>query len=355
MPIARVAAFTFTSVLCRAFMYYLNDLEIKHDSRYDDLITAVTQRPDGQALITYGNHRSVLDDPVLAACFLPFHLTVQPKFARWNICTQDICFQPEADLLHSYFGAGKAMPMWRGGGIDQKLLLDFQRRVSAGDWCQIFPEAGCWQYEDGGLGGREGPRGDELGKLKWGIGKLIAHAPTRPKVIPFFHTGMEGVMPQHPVTRDLLTSLPCTGNSVTLRFGDAVSFDDILDEHEAKYGPIRKHPHIATEEDKTDFLKSWASTPEERQLYSKLTKRMEEALEQLRFESRWDLETKEKTGKMLPGKPPVGWKETPVVRVSSIMLAEAKAAADLAAAGMTLTSVATETAASATPSAPTKA
>ena len=29
------------------------------------------------------------------------------------------------------------------------------------------------------------------GKLKWGVGKLIAHAPRRPIVIPFFHSGKD--------------------------------------------------------------------------------------------------------------------------------------------------------------------
>lgn len=35
---------------------------------------------------------------------------------------------------------GKVMPIQRGGGVDQKLLQDFARRVAAGDWAHVFPE-----------------------------------------------------------------------------------------------------------------------------------------------------------------------------------------------------------------------
>jgi monolysocardiolipin acyltransferase len=39
-------------------------------------------------------------------------------------------------------GAGKVLPMFRGGGIDQKALLDIGRKVAKGDWIHVFPEAG---------------------------------------------------------------------------------------------------------------------------------------------------------------------------------------------------------------------
>jgi hypothetical protein len=40
----------------------------------------------------------------------------------------------------------------------------------------------------------------ELGRLKWGVGKLIAHAPVTPVVIPLYHTGMQSVVPLHPIS-----------------------------------------------------------------------------------------------------------------------------------------------------------
>lgn len=45
------------------------------------------------------------------------------------------------------------MPIQRGGGIDQKQLQDFARRVAAGGWVHVFPEGKVSQT--GKLEGRE--------------------------------------------------------------------------------------------------------------------------------------------------------------------------------------------------------
>ena len=34
------------------------------------------------------------------------------------------------------------------------------------------------------------------GRLKWGVGKLIAHSPVPPIVLAVHHKGMAGIMPQ---------------------------------------------------------------------------------------------------------------------------------------------------------------
>jgi len=136
-------------------------------------------------------------------------------------------------------GAGQALPIWRGGGVNQRLLLDFARHVAAGKWCHVFPEAGVWQDE--WIGGRQGPDAATKGRLKWGIGKLIAHAPSTPTVIPFFHTGMDGVTPLDPETKKLLLPLPVPGARVKVRFGPAIDFSDLVEAHEKQYGPLWKY------------------------------------------------------------------------------------------------------------------
>lgn len=34
----------------------------------------------------------------------------------------------------------QVLPIERGGGLDQKLLLNFSRKLAAGGWCHVFPE-----------------------------------------------------------------------------------------------------------------------------------------------------------------------------------------------------------------------
>lgn len=47
------------------------------------------------------------------------------------------CFFDECWKYGIYW---KVLPIERGGGLDQKLLLDFSRKLAVGDWCHIFPE-----------------------------------------------------------------------------------------------------------------------------------------------------------------------------------------------------------------------
>jgi hypothetical protein len=148
--------------------------------------------------------------------------------------------------------------MWRGGGVDQPLLLQLARKAvgsdvgQRADWIHVYPEAGVyqWKYD---LGGRR-IRRDEIGKLKWGIGKLIAHHPTNrtrhspshsnptdpssskvkaPIVIPFYFIGSESITPfDDPLNRKVTTRIPQIGHKIVLRFGEPIVFSDLLDEFE---------------------------------------------------------------------------------------------------------------------------
>ena len=79
-------------------------------------------------------------------------------------------------------GAGQTLPIWRGGGIDQPLLLDMARQIAAGHWAHIFPEARVVQSGELGQDPITKRSPDDLrrlGVLKWGVGKLIAHGELR--------------------------------------------------------------------------------------------------------------------------------------------------------------------------------
>ena len=216
------------------------------------------------------------------------------------MCAQEFCYSEKLPvLIKAYIGSGKVLPINRGAGIDQKLLLDFTRRLSSGEWCHIFPEAGVWQKKSA-LGGRV--QGVEAkGKLKWGVGKMIAHSAVTPVVIPFCHVGMEDVMPQDPVTRKTLTPVPLPGrHSVTVLFGEEISFQDLLEEHEEKYGKLRKCQARSGssvckdtvtekggegggcgggESEGEEWLRHWKSSDAERDLYHCITRRIEQKME----------------------------------------------------------------------------
>jgi len=145
LSVAQHFAIFFTVSASHLVLKYTGTLKLRDDDNHKKLISLITSRPKGVPLITVSNHRSILDEPCLLSVIMPWHVGIQPRFLRWSVCTQDICFKN--DLFSSFFGAGKTLPIVRGHGVDQKLFLDFARHLAAGQWTHVFPEAGCWWVE----------------------------------------------------------------------------------------------------------------------------------------------------------------------------------------------------------------
>lgn len=143
-------------------------------------------------------------------------------------------------------------------------------------------------------------------------------------------------MPLNPFTRKILNAIPRTGHTVTARAGGAIKFDDLIESHVKLHGPLRKLEPVkepaniessssplsfslsvegerAIEEGgeaavgdrggRVELVKGeegdkvWRSTAAERQLYSKIARRIEDALLDLEAETRRDL------GDAYPGYP----------------------------------------------------
>lgn len=361
---ARRISIGVTTLAIRLLMNTYGQYSIEEDCHYHAFLNTVlggNERLPNQGLITVSNHRSLFDDPGIVSCLLPLNIAIQPKFNRWAVCSQEYCFNDALPgLIKGYIGAGQVLPICRGGGINQRLLLDFGKHLANGEWCHIFPEGGVWQWEE--LGGRRqlppntvavsssdfgkttNNGGDDakknttteiiyattqqkvlppspIGKLKWGVGKLIAHAPITPKVIPFAHKGMERLLPQDETTgktklrenilRSFLPSILRNGGGggendasddklhVKVRFGKEIPFDDLLEEHEKQYGKLWKYcgksnaeeeyrnrmnqpqQHNSKNDEQTQ-LEEWNSSSEaERVLYSKIVRRIEYHLDDI--------------------------------------------------------------------------
>lgn len=119
----------------------------------------------------------------------------------------------------------------RGAGISQPQLYEFGLKIANCEWVNIFPEGKIIQSGSLGrnyFGTRSSERAQQIGTLKWGIGKLIAHSPSKMRVIPYHHLGMECVIPQKK-TGELIQKRPLGGSDVILRVGDPIHFDDLID------------------------------------------------------------------------------------------------------------------------------
>lgn len=181
--------------LCVVVMTGLNRLEIDGLDRF----LALRRRGD-RGLLTYSNHVTLLDDPLVLANLGLTRFSYRE--IRWVA----------ADALRLFgnavtawtFSAGKCVPIARGAGIDQPGMHFLAERLRAGDWVHVFPE--------GGTNPVAAPR---LRPFKTGVGWLIARA--RPLVLPFYHFGLERVFTPDKRLR--------AGREVEVLFGEPVDCD----------------------------------------------------------------------------------------------------------------------------------
>ena len=182
--------------LSKLLMTTLNSLDIEGLEKFESL-----KQRQGRGLLTFSNHVSLFDDPILPPNFgLPRYEEI-----RWA-ATDAINFFG-SPLIAWFFTSGKGVPIVRGAGQDQPgfhFLLD---RLREGQWVHIFPEGG--RTRD--------PLFLMTHPFKSGIGRLIAE--TQPIALPYYHYGMHEILP-------IGSKRPRRGKAVRLVFGDPIDCDE---------------------------------------------------------------------------------------------------------------------------------
>jgi 1-acyl-sn-glycerol-3-phosphate acyltransferase len=231
--------------------------EEEEDKKESSFLNLDTLPDDGESawpgvatevpLITVCNHSSMLDDPGLQSVLLNVSTNLNHARMRWGICTEEVCFKHEG--IASYFSLGKAVPVQRGGGLHQKGVAELQFALNRGEWLHIFPEGRTWQEGGSPLRDHEGRwcsasgRCSEpfarVGPLKWGVGKFLANSRILPIVIPYYHMGMQPIVPQDSRNKvahkdgaiGLLKHVLSTPADITVKFGEPVYYKDIIEDY----------------------------------------------------------------------------------------------------------------------------
>ena len=174
----------------------INRLDVEGRGHLDSV-----QSRNGRGLLTFSNHVSLFDDPLITSNFVhgPY------KNVRW--VGADALNFFGSPLKAWFFTAGKCAPIVRGGGIDQPGMHLLRERLLAGDWVHMFPEGGRTRDPEGRLGP----------DFKPGVGWLIAQ--THPIALPFYHHGMEAVLP-------VGSSRPRSGHRVRVVLGPPIDCDE---------------------------------------------------------------------------------------------------------------------------------
>lgn len=184
------------------------------------------------------------------------------------LCSQHPFLTSVLEICH-------VLPIDRKGSRDQPLFQRFFELIQTGHWGHIYLEGRVWQNW------RFMKDEVHLGPIKTGIGKLIAHAyPNDPIVLPFFHRGMDGILPEIVLNEaDQRLGLPSkpsvrfprAGNSIHVYVGKPISFHEKLKKFE------EDHPGLLS--------KSWYTTKETNDLYREISFEVENQMIELEHEA----------------------------------------------------------------------
>lgn len=164
--------------LLKLYASVLNTTRIHNHARLEK---ALLHRPPGVPLITYSNHTSTLDDPVILAA-------LHPSFAlrRYALAAEEVIYG--GSPLHRWLlnSVGMTIPVRRGEGIGQPAIDTALHLLQAkAAWLHIFVE------------GKVHPDSNTLfTPIRHGIARLLLEcAPIRPWIVPIVHRGMEHLKP----------------------------------------------------------------------------------------------------------------------------------------------------------------
>ncbi|KAK0548092.1 Lyso-phosphatidylcholine acyltransferase [Tilletia horrida] len=224
MGLASATVIAGVASLSRAFLSLgCNSFEVRGLDRFLRILHSPERRQSRTGLLTYANHVSVLDEPLLWGT-LPFRGSVNPlrpaqtlpppfytsnpaENARWTLAASDIVYKNAA--MAAFFNTGQVLETFRGASPFQPALDRALEILDKGRWVHVFPE-----------GYVNLSRTTDLRRFKWGISRMAMEADRAPVCIPIWITGFDQVMPE---PRSAPRWLPRLGASVTVTFGRPVS------------------------------------------------------------------------------------------------------------------------------------
>eukprot|EP01135_Chromosphaera_perkinsii_P001579 Nk52_evm49s207 gene=Nk52_evmTU49s207 len=182
----------------------------------DTLCEYVCYRKEGQPLLTACNHHSCLDDPLLWGTFIDRCMQMKPgpypDHVRYSFAAEEIAFPQKC--VNYFVAGGKVIPTRRGDGVYQRGIDFGIEKLNEGEFVHVFPEAMI-------------VLGRHYARLKWGIGRMVMEAERVPIIIPWWHIGMEKVLPPGCV-------VPKLWENLTIVVGNPIDLSVLLSEEEAK-------------------------------------------------------------------------------------------------------------------------
>lgn len=174
---------------------------------YEIFRSILWNRPGG--LLTVSNHISTLDDPLIWGALLDspeiLQLTREGQM-RWTVGAKELTFTNP--LTSWFFERGQVIPIIRGDGIYQTAMNEAIEILQSGRWLHFFPEGRVNQYID------------SIGRLKWGVGRLLMDCKRNFTILPLYLSGFDKMKPNDQVPR--------INQELKIIIGDPIDSDVIL-------------------------------------------------------------------------------------------------------------------------------
>lgn len=167
-----------TLALCKIYMNLFNSNKIYN---IHILKKALFERPPGVPLITFSNHTSVLDDPLVVSLLTP---SIFSNNFRYALGAEEVILG--GSFIHRWLftKAGRVIPIRRGEGPFQPAMDTAVQILNKGNWLHIFVE------------GKVNPDSSNLHTpIRHGIARFILECNPKPLLLPIIHRGMEQVKP----------------------------------------------------------------------------------------------------------------------------------------------------------------
>ena len=173
---------------------------------YEIFRQVVWNRPSG--LLTVSNHISTLDDPLIWGALLDdkqINELIKEGNMRWAVGARELTFTNA--LTSWFFGKGQVIPIVRGNGIYQPAMSKALEILQSGRWLHFFPEGRVVQYAG------------SVGRLKWGVGRLLAESKRDFTILPMYLKGFDWMKPNDQVPQldhklEIVIGEPFSSNAI---------------------------------------------------------------------------------------------------------------------------------------------
>nr|XP_027201790.1 tafazzin-like isoform X2 [Dermatophagoides pteronyssinus] len=140
IPIVGLFSKFWMNIVNKSTVYNANVFNETLNRNYLALISSSSQKSKlpRRPLITYCNHTSCMDDPLIWGSLMPFNWLLNSNRLRWTSAAAEICFN--SPIYTTFFALGKTFPMIRGDGIYQPAMNYASKLMRDGEWLHFFPE-----------------------------------------------------------------------------------------------------------------------------------------------------------------------------------------------------------------------